>query len=278
MIQLAGEGVRTVAPSMRGYGGTPNTKGGVLEIADLAWDTVCLTWEMGLEEPLLIGHDVGALAAYAAANMEPRRFSRIVMMGFPPLPVFRRNITMVPRQLRTSWYMFYFQFPFVTENAFSNNPRKVIEKLWRDWSPRWRFPETRLASVLETMARPGTAQATADCCRGIVRMTSFQRPEMRETRRLLTKPIRGHAMLLAGQEDGCFGPWIFNGAERFFQGAYRFELIDSCGHFLHQEHPEQVGAKILEFAGLETKPLSSDSDPFREKSSPQGRFAGKTEG
>ena len=54
-------------------------------------------------------------------------------------------------------------------------------------------------------------------------------------------------LLLMGAQDGCIGPEMAAGAEVAFTGPYRGETLDGCGHFLHLENPEDVGARIVDW-------------------------------
>src|SRR5262252_2808385 len=66
---LAGAGFRAVAPFMRGYAPTAVPADGAYDVGALAADAVALHEALGGDrEAVLIGHDWGAEAAYAAAS------------------------------------------------------------------------------------------------------------------------------------------------------------------------------------------------------------------
>src|SRR5215813_8273648 len=74
---LAGAGFRAVAPFMRGYAPTAVPTDGGYGVGALAADAVALHEALGGgREAVLIGHDWGAEAAYAAAARAPGRWRR----------------------------------------------------------------------------------------------------------------------------------------------------------------------------------------------------------
>ena len=249
MIRLAREGFRTLAPYMPGYGG--NAAADVCECAmsDLERDTVALVREFCDREALLVGHDWGGLVAYAAASMEPRLFSHVVLLGIPPAEILLRNLATHFSQIRKSWYRFFFRLPFIAESTVQRNDFRVIEDLWRDWNPDWHPPASRLAEVKATFRAPGTVESTVACCRHLLSLASVRKAKSREGRRLLMRKPGLPTLVLAGRQDGCFGLSLFEGLERWLQGRSRFEVIEGAGHFMHLIRPERVAERILEFVG-----------------------------
>jgi pimeloyl-ACP methyl ester carboxylesterase len=57
---------------------------------------------------VIVGHDWGAVATYAAADHEPDRWRRVVTMAVPPAGALAAGLLQY-RQLQKSWYMFFFQ-------------------------------------------------------------------------------------------------------------------------------------------------------------------------
>lgn len=249
MVLLARAGFKTLSPYMRGYGGTAS--GGAAKewaMGELARDVLDLVREFSNRQALLVGHGWGGLVAYAAANMEPRCFSEVVLMGVPPTPVLLRNLPLHPALLRKSWYRFFLQFPFVPESVFLENDCGVIDKLWREWNPGWHVPLGRLAGVKTTFHARGTASATLACCRHLAPMASVRKSNFREGWRLLMRSPVVPTLVLAGRGDGCFGVGLFQGLENGLKGRSRLEVIEGCGHFMHLTHPEHIAERILEFA------------------------------
>jgi pimeloyl-ACP methyl ester carboxylesterase len=249
MNRLADAGFTAVAPFMRGYGETDSAPDGKYDPVRLSRDAIELARAIGGEETVLVGHDWGALAGYAAANLAPKQFSRIVVMAIPPPRVLLRNLTKHPRQLRRSWYMFFFQLPWIPERLLARDDFAFLERLWRDWSPGWELPAERIASVKRTFRAPSTVVAALAYYRALMRGAILNREDYRTNVRLCLAPIETPMLVLAGQNDGCMGLEVFEGLERAFRGPFQFEVIEDAGHFMHLEQPERVEEMILAFLG-----------------------------
>jgi pimeloyl-ACP methyl ester carboxylesterase len=105
---LAGAGYRAVAPFMRGYAPTAVPADGRYQTAALALDACGLHEVLGGDgDAVIVGHDWGAIATYTAANHEPDRWRRVVTMAVPPSGAVGAGFLQY-RQLKKSWYMFFF--------------------------------------------------------------------------------------------------------------------------------------------------------------------------
>ncbi len=71
MPELARAGSRVVAPFMRGYHPTQLPKPGVIDPDTTGRDVLALIAALGEATAIVVGHDWGASAAYAAASLEP---------------------------------------------------------------------------------------------------------------------------------------------------------------------------------------------------------------
>lgn len=76
--ELAKRGFRAVSPFMRGYSPT-DVPDSTIDARVLGEDAVALVKALGEEEAILIGHDWGAVAAYAAVSLNPEVFKHVVV-------------------------------------------------------------------------------------------------------------------------------------------------------------------------------------------------------
>lgn len=240
---LASAGFTAVAPWMRGYGATGSPRDGSYDIAALAGDAIALTRALGFDTAFLVGHDWGAVASYAAANLAPELFPRIVAIAVPPLPLFLRGLRM-PAQLTRSWYMARFQLPGAVD-LLRRDDFELIDRLWRDWSPTWRAPAGRLAEVKQTFATGRTAEAAVAYYRHLLPRFGRWRAYRRALSIALRRP-RVPTLVVAGDGDGCIGPELYRGLESEL-ACCRLEMIADVGHFAHLESPDAVEKLVREF-------------------------------
>jgi pimeloyl-ACP methyl ester carboxylesterase len=159
---LAGAGFRAVAPFMRGYAPTGLPADGAYHTGALAADAVALHQALGGDgDAVLIGHDWGAEAAYAAAAEAPGRWRRLVTLAVPPAgldPVLFSDY----EQLRRFFYLFLFRDPGgLAEAVVAADEMSFLDRLWADWSPGF-DPAGHLNRVKRS---PGAAREPGRCDR-----------------------------------------------------------------------------------------------------------------
>jgi pimeloyl-ACP methyl ester carboxylesterase len=242
---LAAAGFRAVAPALRGYAAGCQSDLRETHVLAAADDALALLDTLGAEQAHLIGHDWGAVAAYLAAARAPRRFKSVITMAVPHPLGIAASLYRVPSQLRASWYIFFFQLRGTAERALRARDFALIERLWRDWSPGFRPEDADLAALKNTFAVPGVVEGALAYYRALFQVTSAS---ARETRALLAQPISTPLLALTGADDGCVRSELYDFAmgSRWFTDA-TVERLQGVGHFLHQEDPARVNARILAF-------------------------------
>ncbi len=243
---LARAGFRAVAPFMRGYAPSEVPADGPYQSAALAKDGAALIDALGYREAVVFGHDWGAVAAYGVAIAAPERVTRLITAAVPHGPALPAAFLSSYDQQRRSWYMFFFQSP-LAEMAVAHDDFRFLERLWADWSPGWALPADELAALKDTFRQPGVVAAALAYYRQTFDAQS-QRPELAELQqRLLSDPITVPTLYLHGRRDGCIGVELLDGMASLFPGGLETLLVPDAGHFLHQERPDLVNAKLLEF-------------------------------
>jgi pimeloyl-ACP methyl ester carboxylesterase len=254
---LAERGYRAVAPWLRGYApttvpGTPHYQSAVLVL-----DAVALHEALGGSSGgsgsgspgVLIGHDWGALAAYAAVQHPSAPWRRLVTMAVPPIGAVSQGFFSYD-QLRRSWYMFFFQHP-LAEMAVPLDDLAFIERLWADWSPGYDAGED-LAYVKDALRDPANLAAALGYYRatlgGVGLSVDPEVTELQATADSKAPPVP--TLYLHGRTDGCMGVELAQPAAAILTAeGSRVELVDDAGHFLHLERPDEVNRLILDFVG-----------------------------
>jgi len=239
-------GYRVVAPFMRGYAPTGFSPDGKYYTSQLGADVVSLITLLGYEKAVVIGHDYGAGAAYAAALTAPERIAALVACSVPHGVELATAIVTNAEQQRRSWYIFFFQLPFA-EMGVSFNDFAFIDRLWSDWSPGWKWPSATLASVKKTLAEPGVLGAAL----GYYRTAFGAPPTDPALAQVQPKTFDGSigvpCLYIHGAKDGCIGVELTEGVHKYFTGPFERVVVEGAGHFVHMEQPAAFNAAVKGF-------------------------------
>lgn len=245
LLALAGSGYRAVAPWLRGY--APSTLEGPYDLDRLADDVLELVGALSPGRPVvLIGHDWGAMLTYLSVAKAPRRFSAAVTMAVPHPLAVQRNLLTSPAQWRKSWYMFFFQLPYLAEHGVARQHFALIDRLWRDWSPGYTVSPAYQEELKECLSR--SLPAPLEYYRAMLRPAQLAGRKGRDMLRLMRR-ISVPTLHLHGQNDGCMGARLARNQEPFFSARFRSEVLPGVGHFLHLEHPARVTGLVLGWLG-----------------------------
>jgi len=244
---LAAEGYHAVAPWLRGYAPTSVPGDGHYQSAVLGLDACAVHAALGGgDDAVLIGHDWGALAAYAAVHEPSTTWRRLVTMAVPP-PATLASAFFSYDQLQRSWYMFFFQHP-LAEMAVPMDDLAFIDRLWADWSPDY-DAAADLPHVKDALRDPANLAAAIGYYRATLSGVGLDdSPAVTALQEASNAAPPLPTLYLHGRTDGCMGVDLAGEAAAILthEGS-RVDLIDDAGHFLHVERPEAVNRLVLDF-------------------------------
>lgn len=243
---LASAGYRAVAPDLRGYGETELR--GPFDLPTLVEDVAALVAVLGRERAVVMGHDWGGAVAWSVAARRPSVVERLVVLNCPPPQILARAIVRSPAQLRRSWYVLFFQLPWLPERRMAANAAEVVGRALVGGSHRreaWTREE--VDAYRAAFARPGRAKAAIDWYRAGFRRSV--RPRRGRARATVAAPT----LVLWGVEDRFLGRELVT-LERlrdaFSEGNVpSVVLIEDAGHFVQNEAPERVNDELLRWLG-----------------------------
>ena len=226
---LAHAGYRAVSPYTRGYFPTEVPADGKYDTDTLGADTLALIEALGEQRAIVVGHDWGASAAYAAAALGPERVSFLVTGAIPHPSSLRPT----PRLAWGGRHFLRFQLKSSEAMTRANDFAHVDELVHR-WSPTWDFPPSETAAVKESFRHPGCLDAAL----GYYRAMSLRAPAS------LRRRIKVPSAVFSGADDGVLGVPDFERARSWFTAPH--EIIHMPGgHFLHREHPARFIEELL---------------------------------
>ncbi len=226
---LAAAGYRAVSPYTRGYAPTEVPADGRYDMDTLGRDALALVEALGEERCVLVGHDWGAAAAYAAASLGPERVARLVTVAIPHPASLRPSL----RKLWGARHFVTLRLPGAAARTRAHD-FAVIDELVRRWSPGWSVPQGETDAVKESFRQPGSLDAALGYYRA---MTPVPSPSMRAK-------IRVPTVALAPERDGVLDREDYEHARRRFTGGYEVVEVPG-GHFAHREHPARFNEALL---------------------------------
>ncbi len=149
---------------------------------------------------------------------------------------------MAARQLRMSWYILFFQLPFLPERL----TRRVIPRLWRDWEPKGADLVEDVANTQDALPSLAHRKAAVSYYRALARPTrsASRYAELNRYRfRLPRVPI----LHLQGAVDGAIQVGYSDFLTRALPSGSVVEIVAEGGHFLQVEQPEVVRDAVLRF-------------------------------
>ncbi len=196
----------------------------------------------GDERAVIIGHDHGAVAAHGAASGAPERWQRVVTMAVPPGGALMTAVLTSIDQLKRFWYMFFFQHP-LADTVVAANDLAFLDRLWADWSPGFDAEED-LALLKPSLRDPANLGAALGYYRAALGGIGVD-PDLDALQTATTRMPDQPTLYLHGATDGCIGVEVVHMAAAEAPGNVRIEIIESAGHFLHRERPDEVNSRII---------------------------------
>jgi epoxide hydrolase 4 len=247
---LIGAGFRVAALDLRGYGASARPRDGY-DLHTLSGDVAALIDELGVERADLVGHDWGGAITWHLAAHRPYRLRRAIVLDCPHPEAMRHELQSNLRQLRRSWYMFFFQLPFLPELWLTRRSGRNLERMFRREPPD--APLEIIQAERLALTEPGAARAALayyrSAARWGLRLRSYPRIEL---------PIS----LIWGENDSALGIELIDRSKRFAPGL-AVHVVSGAGHFVHQERPDQVNALLIDTLREPLRPSPTSSAGLR---------------
>jgi pimeloyl-ACP methyl ester carboxylesterase len=229
MAPVATAGYTVVAPYLRGYAPS-DIPAYDTEVNDLGRDVIALIDAFDAETAIVVSHDWGAAASYAAAALAPERISRLVTVALPHPAGFKPKIA-------DYWPARHF-VTFKPKSAparFIADDFRGLRAIYKRWSPQWEMSDDDLADSIRCLSNPDSLDA----------IFGYYRAAERKPSRLMHRRIDLPTVAFAGQSDGVVPLRAFGEAAGRFTGDYRIVEFPG-GHFLHREDPSLFAERLLE--------------------------------
>jgi len=235
---FAAKGYQIIAIDQRGYNLSGKPRRGVDYRLDLlAEDVIGVIRALGHEQVAVVGHDWGAAVTWHLADLHAKVVQRAIILNCPHGVAFKRTLLRNPRQWLLSWYMLFFQLPWLPERVLAWNDYHWLRKVLRISARPGTFSAADLAHYVELWRQPSALRSMLNWYRGLVRY-----PIVLDPSRKITIPV----LMLWGEQD------------RFLLADMAAPSIEMCedghliclpeaSHWLQHEAPEEVNSLIHDF-------------------------------
>ncbi len=238
IVALARAGYRVVVPDQRGYNLSEKpTSIQSYRIDQLTSDVRELVRAFGRERAVVVSHDWGGAAAWRLAMDYPNLVEKLIVMNAPHPVAFARELSANWSQRLKSWYMFFFQVPWLSETLLTLSPIASARLFFRRTTVRpGAFSDADLRVMAAAMAQPGAMRTMIHWYRAAFRHLPARRTQVIET----------PTLLIWAEDDVALGKSLTYGLEKWVPNLST-HYIPRCGHWVQNEAPDEVNARMMDF-------------------------------
>jgi pimeloyl-ACP methyl ester carboxylesterase len=210
---------------------------------ELGRDALALIEALGERRAFIIGHDWGAMAAYAAANLNAASVAKMITIAIPHPRAVSINVSL----MLGGWHFAFLSIPFLAELVARWRDFGLLQHFRRAWSPSMPLNSTLMDSVKRAYSQPGSLKAALGYYRAFPLVFAGIGGQRRHDREILLRKTSVPTLCFAGNEDGVFDEAVFDRTPEAFTGAYELVKMKGAGHFLHLECSKEFFEKALAF-------------------------------
>lgn len=234
---LAAAGFTVVAPDLRGYNLSGRPDGvAAYRVERLAQDVRDLIAERGAASADVAGHDWGAMVAWTTAAHHPEAVRRLAILNLPHPRRMREGLR-TAAQLRRSWYILFFQLPWLPERALRAGRFRALRGAVEDGAVGG-LPPQELEPYMEAWSRPGALEA----------MLAYYRASLRFPGRRLG-PIDQPTLVVWGERDRYLGAELAVPHARDVPNLRPVVWLPGASHWVMRDEPERVTELLSGFFG-----------------------------
>jgi pimeloyl-ACP methyl ester carboxylesterase len=235
---LAEAGFRVWAPDQRGYNLSDKPQGvRAYSLEELTGDVLGLIDAAGVEKCYLAGHDWGAAVAWWVALRHPERLHKLAILNAPHPAVMLQTLQHSLTQLRHSWYMFYFQIPFLSEATLRSNDWEPVVRMLKAGSRPASFTSADLDLYRQAWWRKGAFTAMLNWYRAALQVPPDRSGDLR---------IHVPTLILWGAQDIALTRQL---AQPSLDLCDQGELVffEESSHWVQLDEAEAVNQHLVEF-------------------------------
>jgi pimeloyl-ACP methyl ester carboxylesterase len=237
---LASAGFRVVAPDLRGYNLSSRPQDVTAYDADrLAADVRDLIRHLGADSACLAGHDWGGAVAWVTAMNHPQVVERLAILNVPHPRRFLRALRRPP-QVAKSWYMFFFQLPWLPERMVRARNWRFLRRGFEHDARAGAFTPPDIDRYIEAWSEPGATTAMLNYYRAALR----QSPKRAESR---MRRVEAPTLVIWGERDRYLGSELAEPEPGDVPNLERVVRLPNASHWVQHDEPERVSELLIGF-------------------------------
>jgi pimeloyl-ACP methyl ester carboxylesterase len=244
---LAAQGLRAVAPDLRGYGGTDSPADEeAYRMSELVEDVADLVRKLGASTCHLAGHDWGALVGWSFTSRHPELVGTWSALSVGHPAALSQAMQEEEDQRQRSSYIGLFRERGKAEEVLQADGYKRLRDMYRVGPSPGAIPAEVVDTYMRAFSRPGRLTAALNYYRVNLRRDG---PPLAEA--LLGTPTQ----LIWGDRDPALGRTSAELTAQFVAADYRLAVLEGAGHWLQFERPEEVSRLLVEWIRTHTQPI-----------------------
>lgn len=228
--RLQAEGYRVLAPDQRGYspGARPSGRS-AYRLGRLTSDIVALADAAGADSFDVVGHDWGSVVAWGLAADHGSRVRSLTALSVPHPGAFLHAVRHSSQGLR-SWYMVFFQLPWVPEALMGLRAGGGLGTVL-----------TRSGLDREDVERYRARAAESGAMSGPIGWYRALPLDLRSPQ----SPVQVPTRMVYGDRDPYIGREAVDGCARWVTADYHLDVVGGAGHWLPERNADVVVDSVL---------------------------------
>jgi len=234
---------KVVAIDLRGYNDSDKPEDPSAYVMDeFVKDVKGIIQGLGYDSCVLVGHDWGGAIAWTFAYEHPEMVEKLIVLNLPHPAKFAAGL-LTPQQLLRSWYIFFFQLPWLPEFLLQLSDYQPIETAFKQMAVNKNaFTPADLEAYKDAAAKRGALTAMLNYYRNAFSTTLLKRDWS-----VLLIPT----LMIWGEQDTALGKELTYGTEAYVKNL-QIKYIPQASHWVQQDQPELVNQYIHSFLNAAT--------------------------